>query len=153
MAKEEAFTLSYVMQAYQLAGLLQYNTKPKDLTPYFNYVSLDTASDVDDHYSAATVTCSANNPCMRLHNGGVLVAKGQLCNNFGGTASTNAIEFLFDPDGTVTDGTTNGPGKAVQFEVYYNGGITTRAAAKPNSACSLGAIGTDTTADPTWFSW
>lgn len=153
MGKEAAGMISQALMIHKLSGLQAENTRPRDLLTYMNYVSLDTSSSIDDHYTAGSLTCSADNPCIHLHNGGVLAAKGQFCYHFGGTGPVNLIEFVFDPDGQVTDGTTNGPGKAVQFELYYNGGLTTRANSKDGSTCSLGPVGSDPTADPPWFSW
>jgi hypothetical protein len=75
---------------------------------------------------------------------------------FGGTATTNAIWFSVDPDAKVTDGTTNGPGKAVEFWLYYNGAIRTYGGILNNScgyAFGNNCTNPDPTRDPPWFSW
>lgn len=87
---------------------------------------------------------------MVLHNGGMI----QYSNNpLAGTASTNALEFYFDPNGAYGN-TTNGPDKSVQMFIYYNGRITTRGATLPNTVAAAFTYTSPAPAfDPPWFSW
>ena len=96
-------------------GNLTVNTSPSTLGQYMNYVKIDSSAIVDQEYSSPygpSQNCSSTDKCIFLHNGGTLILLDSF-GGFGGTASTNAIFFDFDPDGRVTDGTTDGPGKAV----------------------------------------
>jgi type II secretory pathway pseudopilin PulG len=125
IAKED---LSALAQAYQLLNL---NTKvtssnsAKDLTPYFNYVSYDTSSSLDDVYGyAGTISCDGSNPCLRLHNGSAI--KFNACTFSGTTPNTNVVEVYIDPDGRVTSGgTATSDGKSVRGYIYYSGRIAT----------------------------
>ncbi len=84
-----------------------------------NFVAYDTASNVDDVQTGANSTCSNSIPCLRLHNGSVLQYRAYY--SFGGMNVLNGLWFHIDPDGVITDGTTDGPGKAVPFFLYSNG--------------------------------
>jgi prepilin-type N-terminal cleavage/methylation domain-containing protein len=152
-AKETAAMLAGAFQQYQLSNSITSSTKPADLTPYMNYVKVDSTTSIDLYQNLSTVSCGAGNEnCLLLHNGGMLRYRSDI--NMGGTNTTNAIYFSFDPDGKVTDGTTNGPGKALTLFVYYNGRITSWCCVTPNAV--VGASGTFTpnaTTDPPWFSW
>lgn len=84
-----------------------------DLTPYMNYVSVESTANIDSVQSLGTIACS--DPawgCIKLHSGAILAYdKG----------STYLLHnWVFDPDGKVTDGTTNGPGKSVAWIVGAN---------------------------------
>ena len=124
------------------------SSRASDLTPYINYVKLDTASLVDHYYGATSQDCSAD-VCLKLHNGGTLLAKSCFIN---GTTTTNAVTFYFDPDGTYS-GSPTGEGKSLQFWLYYNGRLTSRAGIYDNSTSCAGSYSPITTADPPWFSW
>jgi prepilin-type N-terminal cleavage/methylation domain-containing protein len=156
-AKEVAAMISGAYQQAQVAGLISSATKPTDITPYMNYISVDTTSLIDSHVSWAgnagggKCQCSANTPCLKLHNGGVLMAGYDL--SFGGFATTNVIEFLYDPDTIAAGGTVDGPSKSVQFQLYYNGFLTSRSFTLAGTRTSAGNVGAISTADPTWFSW
>ncbi len=151
-AQEVAAMISTAFQKAQNDGIISASTKPADLTPYMNYLSLDTSGTVIDNVpSNASSTCVAGTPCIWLHNGGVL-----LLNNytFAGTSNLNAIDFRFDPDGrNNTTSIADGPLKAVQLELYYNGFITTRGKVKTGTLNSCCGFGPNTALDPSWFSW
>ena len=134
-AKEAVGMIAGAYQQAQLSGTISATTKGVDLTPYMNFVKYDTSGTlVDDNPPNTSWDCSSISPCLFLHNGGTLHFEP---NTFGGTSSTNFFKIEFDPDGKVTDATTNGPGKAVEFRLYYNGRISSSG-------------GSD---DPSWFSW
>jgi prepilin-type N-terminal cleavage/methylation domain-containing protein len=145
--KEVAATIAAAYQQALLAGTVTTNTTPGDLTPYMNYVSVDTTSSVDWQYTGSTTDCTTVR-CLKLHNGGILHYTSI---HFYGTNTTNAIYFYFDPDGT-TDGTTTNAGKAVLFFLYYNGRITSWSNAAANTSAN-GATYGPLQVDPPWFKW
>ncbi len=135
-AKEAAAMVSTAYQKHLLSGQLSTSSSMMSLSQYMNYLSVDTTSTIDTYQTSTTRACTGWT-CLRLHNGAVIRHGG---NPFGTT--TGGVWFDVDPDGQVTDGTTNGPGKAVQFALRYNGRITT-----------LGVQSGDPAVDPPWFSW
>jgi prepilin-type N-terminal cleavage/methylation domain-containing protein len=150
-AKEVAGMLSSAYQIMKLKGEATGNTKPWDLTPYLNYVATDTSTVVDDWQGANTWGCSSTYRCLKLHNGGMLVFGADAWTfsaNPGPQEKDNMILIQFDPDGKQTDGTTNGPGKAVAFTLYYDGGITTQGTGRPGTQYYG-----QPSHDPPWFSW
>ena len=150
-AKEVAGMISGAYQAYGQRNTPVAATTAADLTPYMNYVAVDTTGVLDDIYTNGTATCNPASArwCLKLHNGGSLMYFGF---SFGNTATTNGLYFNYDPDGKVTDGTTNGPGKALQIWLYYNGRMTTQGGLLPNSYTSNGNAG-GAAPDQPWFSW
>lgn len=149
-AKEVAAMIS---GAYQLAleeGLIHSATTAGALTPYMNYLGVDTSTPIDGMYGNTTNTCSGSTKCLTLHNGGKLLVFNV---NFAGNSTTNAVMYQFDPDGRVTDGTTNSPGKSLKFVLYYNGRITTRGTVAPGTKDSVGTYSPTATVDPPWFHW
>ena len=153
VAKEVAGMISGAYQAYSLDNQPVAGTRPSHLTPYFNYVKFDTATLlVDGHPLANGFSCSATEPCIILHNGAVVQLQNQ---TFGSTAATSVIQFRMDPDGKY-GGVNPAPdvaGSSVQFELYYNGFLTTRGQVKPNSYTSSGLLNSNTGYDPFWFDW
>lgn len=152
VTKEAIGMVSEAYMSYKRTNTPTAATKPLDLTPYMNYVKFDTITTIDDVQTLTTNTCSdPTEPCLRLHSGATLVVTD--FGSFGGTAPTNAIWFGVDPDGKVTDGTTNGPGKALWFTLYYTGRITTIDQQLPTTTGSFGVWGPTSGYDPPWFSW
>ncbi len=150
-AKEVAAMISGAYQQAAQAGVLSANFKASDLTPYMNYVSVDTTSLVDMHPLYGSHNCSnAGVVCLKLHQGGTLVATSWY---FDGTSSLNAIRFDYDPDGIYSGSTADSSGKSVEFVLYYNGGLTTRGTTRVGSVDSLGALPSASVFDPSWFSW
>lgn len=136
----------------QTDGNVTTSSSFSNLTPYMNYVSVQTTGQMDDHVNANGVKdCAGTYICLKMHTGGVLFAHTRTWNS---TASNNAIMIFYDPDGVrgVT-GTADGPGKSVAFYLYANGRITTRANPIPGGAEYGSASGANTLADPSWFSW
>lgn len=152
MAKEVAGMISAAFQQYRLTNEVTATMVAGDLTPYFNYVNLDTTRTIDNKYGSTTSSCTvAGGGCLMLHNGGALRYNGS---TLAGTNLTNALEFIFDPDGIQTDNTTDSPGKSVNFFLYSNGLLTSRENTLPNTAASGGTYATPSSiADPPWFSW
>jgi len=150
-AKEAAAMISAAYESYKQQGNTpNTNTSAGNLTPFMNYVAVDSSSSIDLMYTDTTRACTGGYGCIKLHNGGMLLwASG----GFMGTASTNAIYFYFDPDGIVTDGTTNGPGKSTCFWLYYNGRITSYANLTAGTIYAGGTAGPNSSYDPPWFQW
>lgn len=149
-AKEVAAMIAGAYQSASLTGDLRSSFTAGSFSQYMNYLSVDTASTIDNVNEQTTSSCNTDGPCLNLHNGGKLLLWNQ---GFGGTNVTNAVFFQFDPDGRVTDGTTNGPGKSVKLALYYNGLITSRANILVGTTTSASSYPAQPTADPLWFQW
>ncbi|HEY9686556.1 MAG TPA: type II secretion system protein [Coleofasciculaceae cyanobacterium] len=150
-ANDAAVMIMSAYQALKANGGLSTSTTQGNLTQYMNFVKYDTSGTTIDLYqTGTTATCSAGNPCMVLHNGARLLSWTA---SFTGSTTNNAIWFLLDPDGKVTDGTTNGPGKGIELVLYYDGRIKTTGTAQANTVNSLGTWNPVPAADPPWFSW
>jgi hypothetical protein len=132
--------------------LVSTSTSIDDITQYMNYVSAtsDSSWSVDSAMTGPTVVCDSSHPCLKLHNGATIYSGSGL---FNGTETTRALSFLVDPDGKVTDGTTNGPGKSVQFFLYYNGRLTSRGQAATGTVYNGTTFSPNPNMDPPWFSW
>jgi prepilin-type N-terminal cleavage/methylation domain-containing protein len=151
IAKEAAATISAAYQQAKLAGTVSTSTKASDLTPYMNYIKYDTSGTILDNYQTATFsTCNTFSPCVKLHSGGTLVLYDAA--SFSGSNTTNAIWFVFDPD-SVYSGTTNGPGKAVDFALYYDGRLSSLARISANTVSADGTRNPNASYDPSWFNW
>lgn len=155
-AKEAIAMVSGAYSAYKLNNEPTASTRPRDLTPYMNYVAFDTASRIDfiQTGTPAFRDCDGTTEaCLRLHNGAILRYYEGATDGFGGTASTNALAFNIDPDG-VYSGTTDGPGKSLAFFLYYNGRITSYGNIAAGT-CNDGYCGNtpNPAYDPPWFSW
>jgi len=144
--------ISGAFQTYQIKQSVTGATSGDDITQYMNYIAIDSTSSIDLFQTTSTRTCGSGFSCLKLHNGGMLLYA--IGGSFGSTAPTSAIYFYFDPDGRVTDGTTNGPGKSVVFWLYPTGQITSYSNIKAGTVNgSAGAVSSDPSYDPPWFSW
>jgi prepilin-type N-terminal cleavage/methylation domain-containing protein len=154
IAKEAASILSGALQQASFQGTLNSGTRLIDLTPYMNYVSIDTSGTTLDAISPiANITCDATHPCIRLHNGGTF-GSYEANQSFGGTTALNYIEVYIDVNGRQdTSSTWDGPDKSVSFLLYYNGFLTTRDLAKAGSVSTSGAIGPNTLYQTAWFNF
>jgi prepilin-type N-terminal cleavage/methylation domain-containing protein len=148
VAKEAIAAIVGAYQAYGASNTPSASLSPKNLTPYLNYVRLDTSTaNAFDYPVSGTGSCDAGNPCIYLHNGAVL----QLYSNtFAGTASTNMVWFLIDPDSSKT-GSPSGGG--LEVALYYNGRVATWPTLTPGSQCSWGTYNPNASGDPPWFNW
>ncbi len=158
--KEFASMVSGAYSAYSLNNTPSTATDVGDLTPYMNYVSVDTSTAIDTAYgSAGTVTCgSGTTTCLKLHSGAMAFIALDKC--FMGTSNLHAIGFGYDPDGAVTAaGLANDPGKQLSVTLYFNGRLTSRDAVQTgtlngNNNCSgSNTINPDPTIKPDWFDW
>lgn len=148
-AKETQAMIAAAYDLYKLNNPITSSVGPTHLTQYMNYLSTNTNAPMDDIYTAGQWDCSASFPCLRLHNGGLL--RYEVAATMGGTNATNAIWFVFDPDGAYS-GTTNGPGKAIMFFVYTNGRTTSKGNILANTCNVLGCFDPGPE-DPPWFNW
>jgi prepilin-type N-terminal cleavage/methylation domain-containing protein len=150
-AKEAVAMITGAYQQAQQDGVVTSGTTPYNLTPYMNYVSIDTSGTlIDGIPSYASFTCNNSSPCLKLHNGGVLYLQGY---SFSGTTNLHFIQVGFDPNG-VRDITTgaDGPGKTVMFDIYYNGFVTSLGNRKAGSLNGAGGpFGPG--GEPSWYTW
>ena len=157
VTKEAAAMVAGALQAYQVSGSVTTSTEMKDLTPYMNYVRVDTTTTIDSAEGLTTVSCggsygSVQFRCLELHSGArLLYTIGEA---FGGTANTNALYFYLDPDGRSTGST-----KSVVFFIYANGRLTTWGNVLDNTTVLISSNGmlddyaAEPARDPTWFRW
>jgi len=148
MAKEAAATLSDALLQYKMSvGITPGVSTASDLYQYINYAKWDTSSQIDTYpFFSGPVTCSADSPCIRLHNGSVLIANNK---DWYATNTTDAISFTFDPDGTYT-----GQNDSIDLSLYYDGAVRSRTYLKNNTEYGNGAIrGPSANGDPSWFQW
>lgn len=153
IAHENIATVAAAYQILQLNGQLTANTTAGAFTPYINYISAvsDSSLVIDSVPTLTTTTCNGTTYyCLKMHNGSVLAYRSA---SFGGTATTNGFFFFTDPDGKVTDGTTNGPGKGMSVFIYYNGRMTDEGNLLPGTTSSLSGYSADAAKVPSWFSW
>jgi prepilin-type N-terminal cleavage/methylation domain-containing protein len=154
-AKETMAAVYSAYDSYRLAngGTAPSTMTPANLTPYLNYVKIDTGIwiFIDGYQGNDFLDCNAFNYCLRMHNGGTLMMT--INGSFGGTATTNAIIMDFDPDSRYSASLT-GPGKSLEFLLYYNGRMTSRANCAQHTYNTVFAdFGPAAGSDPTWFSW
>lgn len=146
ITKEAFATVSAAFQSYSLNSQLTSSTSILSLTPYMNYVRVDTTSTIDGSPNdSATYSC-ASRTCLKLHNGSIL-AFGTV-GSFGGTNTTNMQWFLLDPDGS-----SQGNASSIWGVLYYNGRVTTWGTMAPNSYDGGGGPYSPGNYDPSWFSW
>jgi prepilin-type N-terminal cleavage/methylation domain-containing protein len=92
-AKEAATMVASAYNIYQQSNTVSSSTTLGVLTPYMNYVAVDTATALDDHVNAnANYVCSGSYTCLRMHSGGTVMFLNNL--SFGGTSTTNEIFFF-----------------------------------------------------------
>jgi prepilin-type N-terminal cleavage/methylation domain-containing protein len=156
IAKEAAGTLSTALMQYKFQNTLSSATSCADLTPYLNYVKVDTSTIIDSENGGTSLDCAtAGTACFRLHNGAMLW-EGTTNVDFGGTTTLNAIYFLVDPDGRYS-GTTNGPGKSLKIYLYTGGRVATWGSINSSTVThewgNYYVTNPDATRDPSWFSW
>ncbi|WP_373533157.1 type II secretion system protein [Vampirovibrio sp.] len=128
--------------------------KPSDLIPYLNYASLDTSGTlVDYHYTtSSSAACNNTKPCVVLHNGARIRFYDD--ESFGQVAPGYAVIFQVDPDGVLTDNTTNNNGKMIELYLYAtNGRVATRGEITNPTYSNATSRTPDSVYIPPWFSW
>lgn len=143
--KETAAMVSGAYEAYKNSNTATASTSVADLTPFMNYVSVQTSGEINNRPPIFTsIDCAAAN-CYRLHNGGTLsFPAGQ---TFNSTATTNAVYVRFDPDNSYNSTF------ALTIFLYYNGRISTYASIEPNTCASDMCRNPNPANDPAWFDW
>ena len=153
VAKEDISALSAAFNQLQLNGGVTSGTKPSDLIQYLNYVELNTGPlSIDERQTLTTKTCSAFYRCLKMHNGSVLYFDRD-SGSLGGTNTTNGMWIMIDPDGKITDGTTNGPGKSMNIWIYANGRVADEGSLAAGTRNNNAAQAADPSIVPPWFSW
>lgn len=149
IAKEIASSISGAYTAYSLNNSPTSSTGIFDLTPYMNYVRIDSSTVIDERPSLTSENCAtANRVCLQMHNGATVMYFTNV--SFSGTGALNAVWFLVDPDSSYS-GSTTGSGKGTKFWLYYNGRLTSQSGVATGTTYSLGV--TAPAADADWFSW
>lgn len=141
IAKEAASMISAAYSTYTLTNGAGTGVTGGALTQYMNYVSTDNSTALSTATTGTALQqCAATLICLKLHNGGVL--QYDTAQTFGGTGTTNAINFGLDPDGT-------GPAGRVTFWQFYNGRLST--GGQGGSTTQTGGTITATTSDPSYL--
>lgn len=122
--KEAMATISGAYDALRLDSGVSSTTTPQDLTPYFNYVRVDTSSNFRVHTNPFSGSGRCGNiECFIMHNGGIIGVDNSYTplgsSNFSGTSTTHAIGFYYNPE----QSSTSTKGSAIIL--FYNGRITT----------------------------
>ncbi len=151
MAKEAFSSVAGTWEVMKARGTGSQSTTPGDILRQMNYVTLDTTSNIDDLPGGDSSPCDPIYFCTRMHNGGIL--KAVTTGAFAGTNTTNAVFFLFDPDG-VYGGATNGSSKSLKFALYYDGFVTDRGNVRSGTlANGIVYPGSPGGWMPVWFSY
>lgn len=146
--KDTAAMISAAYEKAQIDGIVTTSTRLQNLTPYFNYLSVDTSTTIDDIVGYGTQNCAGGFPCYRLHNGALLLDRA----SFAGTGTTNVMIMHLDLDGNYS-GSTTGDGKSVMLVLFNNGRITSRGQVPTGITSSQGTWGTELNGDPGWATW
>lgn len=155
-AKDVMLTIDGAYKAYMMENTAGAATRGSDLTPYIDYVRVDTTTVIDDNPTDGTgLACSSTAwDCLQLFDGGILLYPKISNHSFGNTYATNGTWFQFDPDGkNLNVNTVDGPGKGLEFWLYYNGNIRTRSTINSATCTQNGCFNPVSNADPSWFSW
>lgn len=151
IAKDTAFMVLAAYEQYRASNpAIATTVSISNLTPYMNYVKVDTTSIIDSYNGATTDNCATVNfTCLKLHNGAMLAY--QNLESFNGNNTTNAIYFKIDPDGIQMDNTTNSPGKALVVFLQYNGVLHSWGTLPATVQSSVWSYSASPASDPLWF--
>ena len=148
IAKEVAGMISEAYNKVFLSTGISASTQSAQLVAHMNYVRKDTVTIIDDVPTWTTIDCSdtAQNTCLRLHNGAML--RHFTTESYGATGNNRVLVFTVDPDAKQSTV------KSVAFHVRYNGHIQTSGVI-PNGTVtsSMWTHATSPTDDPAWFNW
>jgi prepilin-type N-terminal cleavage/methylation domain-containing protein len=153
-AKEAASMISGAYHLYLVKNGRSGSMGISDLTPYFNYVAVDSSTVIDDVQTKNSQTCGSGSAqqCLRLHNGAILRYGLSSTYTMGGTSATNAIWFDIDPDGRYS-GAPAGDGKAIEFWLYSSGRLATFGTIAAGTCSGNDCPSATPAYDPPWFSW
>jgi prepilin-type N-terminal cleavage/methylation domain-containing protein len=151
IAKEGIATISEAYQRWKMDNPDNIaNFKMQYMKPYLNYVNApDTGILIDDRPGAGSKGCATVDRCYRFHNGSIMWFPTHV---FAGTATTNAIYAILDPDGTYS-GSTTGSGKSLYIWLFPNGRITTYGSLTYNVYNDTSSDGPCPACEPEWWSW
>ena len=147
--KEAIAMVTQAFTIYQSSNPLTVNTQPANLTPYMNYIRVDSTSLVDNSINAASYNCAGvNKLCLQLHNGAMLFMS--TVNTFGVADSSHYIFFWLDPDGQA-----DVPGQTLVIQLFFDGRVNTSGSklATDDTYISGSPAGYGADSDPSWFSW
>ena len=114
------------------------------LTPYLNYVGVDTASSLNVWFGS--IACSGGAPCYKLHSGAII--RPRPC-GISGSTSLNAVDLLYDPSGVYEAGKND----AVYIFLYRSGQITSYGYIQANTVNVCGTYNPTPSYDPSWLLW
>ncbi len=117
IVKEAAASIEQILMSRRARGLVAPDTKMSDLAADLNYVRKDTSAStvVDIPPGYGTTDCATVQYCYVLHNGSIVYGYNSAFNGFvpfDASGTSNAIMFQVDPDGKVTNASSD-LGKAV----------------------------------------
>jgi prepilin-type N-terminal cleavage/methylation domain-containing protein len=148
--KETFATIASAYSMYTLNNGASSSITMGALTPYMNYIAVDTTSIIDQ--PGGTYDCSASGlTCIKLHNGAILYYSNGV--TFAGTNTTNALWFEIDPDGKNNATSQSSPGAGIWGFIYYNGRLSTHGGIVSGTVSSDMTRDPDSALDPTWFNW
>jgi prepilin-type N-terminal cleavage/methylation domain-containing protein len=133
VAKEFIATASNAVYLANANGVLTTASTMGDLTPYMNYVAVDTTSSVDGVPSGAGSMDCASYRCLRLHSGALMLYSP--ITSF--VTTSGIISAIIDADGRLTS-----QNDSLGIVLYYNGKITAYGDYYSNPAYT-----------PSWFTW
>ena len=153
--KEAVFMVQSAYTDYQMENTPGSTTTFGNLTPYINYVKVNSTATIDDAGSVSgcggtvpSVSCAtAGKTCIVLPNGTILYYT--TATQFNNTASTNALSFIVDPDGKYSN-----DGSAWIF-LYFNSNTKSvgHISANTSNSSPSSPFNPNTVADPDWFEW
>jgi prepilin-type N-terminal cleavage/methylation domain-containing protein len=155
--REDLSVLSQAFENYKIKNRVTASTGNLDLTPFINYVRVNTSGlQLDsDYYSTGPATCDGSSYiCLLMHNGSVIMASNG--DTFGGTATTNALFFEIDPDGKITESGSpyHGNGKLTDMMLYNTGRLKSYGTCDPGTTSSWWTPACPQPgADPTYVGW
>lgn len=152
--KETFALVSGAYTTYKLQNTVTSSTTMGDLTPYMNYVAIDSTSIIDRPVAGTAYSCAnVSVKCLKLHNGAIFYYNIGVSMN--GTNTTNGLWFEVDPDGVRDATDQSSPGAPIWGLVSYPGRLYTFGGAPETIYSSDGWRGgvPGQYTDPTWFSW
>ncbi|MGE0200204.1 MAG: type II secretion system protein [Candidatus Melainabacteria bacterium] len=152
VAKEDIAAISGAYESYKLNNVPGSGFTMDELTPFLNYVKVDSTTLIDDNPGDSASLDCASYTCLVMHNGSILLYHpGE---SMGGTNTNNALFIQIDPNGRLdVNSLADGPGKGVEIRLFYNGRVTSVENIPPNTCDSWACNGPVANGDPSWFTW
>jgi prepilin-type N-terminal cleavage/methylation domain-containing protein len=172
LIQETAHAVEAAYAKYRLNNNPTAATTFADVTPYINYIKVDTTAKTidEDPPSVATIACNGfvGAACLLMPNGVYILYSSSPTAAFADTSNKHALWIQVDPNGRADHaGQADGANKGVQLKVYFDGKVRSRANqlvdscnnASAGVACPSGAGRVmaggddDPVPDPYWFNW